>query len=237
MHSEANRSIAFPTHLDEGLKSIIEHFYKWEKKQPNKVFLRQPYGNCWHTITYKEAGQEARKIVTALKKNGLKAGAHIGILSKNCYHWILADLAIMMGGYVSVPYYANLPKNQLSEVIKLSDIKAIFIGRLDTWGEKAEAIPAEVLSIKFPQYKDYAEITTGLEWNKLLKTNAAYKNNFVPDLDSLWTIKFTSGTTGKPKGVMLAHRAPARSMAAEKEKDWVGVLSLKELILKLSHRI
>ena len=49
-------------------------------------------------------------------------------------HWILADLAIMMGGFVSVPFYASLPKDQLEQVIKLGDLKGLFIGRLDKWG-------------------------------------------------------------------------------------------------------
>ena len=102
---------------NENLQSIIERFYHWEKTQPNKVFLRQPKGGHWQTITWAEAGQIARKMTTALRAKGLQPGDHIGILSKNCYHWVLADLAIMMGGYVSVPYYASLPKNQLKDCL------------------------------------------------------------------------------------------------------------------------
>ena len=96
------------TTQNENLKPLIAHFYHWEKVQPNKVFLRQPKGDTWKTLTYAEAGQEARKMPTALAALDLKQGDHIGIYSKNCYHWILADLAIMMGGYVSAPFYACL---------------------------------------------------------------------------------------------------------------------------------
>ena len=78
-------------------KTIIGHFYHWESTTPDKVFLRQPKGETWTSLTYKEAGQQARRIATALSTMGLQKGDHIGILSKNCYHWILADLAIMMG--------------------------------------------------------------------------------------------------------------------------------------------
>jgi len=189
-------------------KTIIGHFYHWESTTPDKVFLRQPKGDSWKTLTYKEAGQQARRIATALAAKGLQKGDHIGILSKNCYHWILADLAIMMGGYVSVPYYASLPKKQLEQVVQLSDVKLLFVGKLDSWGNKGDAIPDHVGVIKFPHYADNAEITMGEDWDTLLSNYEPTSENFIPDGDDLWTIKFTSGTTGTPKGVMHVHKTP-----------------------------
>jgi long-chain acyl-CoA synthetase len=210
-------------------KTIIGHFYHWEATTPDKVFLRQSKGDTWKTITYKEAGQQARRIATALSAKGLKKGDHIGILSKNCYHWILADLAIMMGGYVSVPYYASLPKKQLAEVVKLSDVKLIFVGKLDSWGGKGEAIPDDVGVIKFPHYADNAEITMGDEWDSLLKAHDPVTENYIPDGDDLWTIKFTSGTTGTPKGVMHVHKTPGLIMANEFKTGWLGMDRIKDL--------
>ena len=217
------------TTQNEILQPLIAHFYHWEKVQPNKVFLRQPKGDTWYTLTYAEAGQEARKMAAALAAKGLQQGDHIGILSKNCYHWILADLAIMMGGYVSAPFYASLPKRQLAEVIKLSDIKAIFIGKLDSWGDRGEAIPAEVQAIKFPDYEGSAAITIGENWNNLVAQHPAKADNFTPNLDDLWTIKFTSGTTGTPKGVMLSHRSPITMIAVEKKTNRMGYYQLPEI--------
>ena len=211
------------------LQPLIAQFYHWEDVQPNKVFLRQPKGDTWHTLTYAEAGQEARKMSSALAAKGLQQGDHIGILSKNCYHWILADLAIMMGGYVSVPFYASLPKEQLAEVIELSDLKAIFIGKLDSWGNRGEAISGEVQAIKFPHYEGSAHIDTGEKWNDLVSQHPAKTDNFIPNIDDLWTIKFTSGTTGTPKGVMLSNRSPVSMMAAEKKTNWIGLYKLPEI--------
>ena len=209
-------------------KTIIGHFYHWESTTPDKVFLRQPKGDNWKTLTYKEAGQQARRIATALAAKGLQKGDHIGILSKNCYHWILADLAIMMGGYVSVPYYASLPKKQLGQVVKLSDVKLIFVGKLDSWGDKGDAIPNHVDVIKFPHYADNAEITMGESWDSLLSKHEPTSENFIPDGDDLWTIKFTSGTTGTPKGVMHVHKTPGMIIANELKTDWLGMGKVKD---------
>ena len=57
----------------EALKSIIEHFYHWEKTSPNKVFLRQPKGDTWHTLTYAEAGQK----IAALDPSGQSASEKV----------------------------------------------------------------------------------------------------------------------------------------------------------------
>jgi len=69
------------------LTTIIEHFYHWEKEKADQVFLRQPYGDQWKTLSFAEAGEQARKLVSALRAKGLKKGDHIGLSSKNCMHW------------------------------------------------------------------------------------------------------------------------------------------------------
>jgi long-chain acyl-CoA synthetase len=214
--------------MSESLTSIIEYFYKWEVETPDQEFLRQPFGDQWTIISYREAGQEARKIASALKSQGLEVGDHVGIYSKNCAHWVLADLAIMMAGLVSVPYYASLPKEQLKQVIELSDIKALFIGRLDKWGNRDQALSDQLKVIRFPHYDGDPEPKVGENWADLLASNPALEENFIPNLDSNWTIKFTSGTTGTPKGVMHTHRNPALIIRDEREQNWVGLFKMRE---------
>ena len=89
---------------NENLKNTIRND---EKKHKNKPFLRQPFGDKWEEYTWGETGLMARKLATGLKSLGLPKGSHIGLMSKNCREWIIADLAIIMAGYVSVPFFSE----------------------------------------------------------------------------------------------------------------------------------
>ena len=215
--------------LYQNLRTPLDNFYHWEEKTPNNVFLRQPKGNTWKELTFADVGVEARKMVAALRDLGLQKGDHIGILSKNCYHWIIADLAIMMGGFVSVPFYASTPRLQLEEVIQKSDIKLLFIGKLDEWADRGEAISADLQVIRFPYYEGNAKVNIGHEWNQLVEKSEPSTDDFRPEIDDLWTILFTSGTTGSPKGVMHSYKAPALIIRGEELHHFIGIFKVPNM--------
>ena len=138
--------------------TIIGNFYKWEKQSANKPFLRQPFGDKWETYTWGEVGQTARKLATGLKSLGLPDKAHIGLVSKNCREWIIADLAIMMAGYVSVPFFPTLTSDQINEVLRLGDVNALFVGKMEVWEEMQKGVPEDMPVIAFPHYKGNSKV-------------------------------------------------------------------------------
>ena len=188
------------------MEKLDFQFYKWEKNEPNKNFLHQPFGDKWETYTWGQVGQMARKIATALHSLNLPPKSHIGLVSKNCREWIIADIAIQMAGYVSVPFYATLTGNQLKEVIELGDVAAIFVGKLEVWENMKTGIPEGMPMIAFPQYENHDKIEGAMEWNDLLEKHEPLQGDPAPLMEDLWSIVFTSGTTGTPKGVMLTYR-------------------------------
>lgn len=207
-------------------KTILDHFLHWEETRGDQVFLRQPQGESWLDITWAEAGEAARRMARALQDLGLQPGDKIGILSKNCYHWILADLAIMMGNFVSTPFYPNLTAEQLQEVIELSDARALFVGKLEAWEQMGSQLPEELLTIAFPHYPGNAVVNARYDWDALVENTPPLEEIVRPALDDLWTILFTSGTTGTPKGVMHVYRAPSAILENERQHGNLGIFQL-----------
>ena len=182
-------------------------FYKWEEEFRDKPYLRQPIGEKWEEYTWGEVGNMARRLASGLKSLNLREGAHIGIYSKNCREWIISDLAIVMAGYVSVPFFPSLNGKELSYIMDYGDVDALFIGKIETWDEIKNDLPAEMPLIRFPKYDGCSNVTKGHEWDKFINSHDPIKNPHKPKLSDLWTIIFTSGTTGNPKGVMLPYQA------------------------------
>ena len=94
--------------LNKSLKTPLDNFYKWEKNKPTKEFLIQPINGNYNQYSWERVGQEARQICSYINSLNLTKKSKIAIISKNCAHWIIADLAIMMSGHISVPIYANV---------------------------------------------------------------------------------------------------------------------------------
>ena len=182
-------------------------FYKWEKEFKDKPYLRQPIGKTWEEYTWGEVGDMARRLASGLKSLNLREGAHIGIYSKNCREWIISDLAIVMAGYISVPFFPSLNGKELSYIMDYGDVDALFIGKIETWDDIKNDLPSEMPIIRFPKYEGCSNVTKGNEWHEFISSHEPIENPNKPKLSDLWTIIFTSGTTGNPKGVMLTYQA------------------------------
>ena len=150
--------------------SPLEMLYKWEKEKPNEIFLSQPINGLWHNWTWQEFGDEVRKMATYLKQLNLPSESKIGLLSKNCAHWLMTDMAIMMSGHVSVPLYPNLNAETLSKILSHSETKLLFVGKLDNYNEMKEGVPHEIPCITFPFYSENYP-----KWDDLLKNISPLK--------------------------------------------------------------
>jgi len=67
--------------------------------------------------------KQALQLVAGMESAELKKGDKVGIYSKNCYQWVIAEASIMLGGFVTVPFYANLAHDALKEVIIKEQLK------------------------------------------------------------------------------------------------------------------
>ncbi len=177
--------------------SPLEAFEYWEKNAPNQEFLRQNHSGKLDVLTYQEAGIQARKAANFLKQQGFPKQSKIALLSKNCDFWILADLAIMMSGHVSVPIYPTLKDDSIKPIVEHSESVIGFAGKLDDFEGQKEAF-SSVRIIGSDKYRTPGEIS----WEQIQEQFEPLEQLEPAKPKELISIIYTSGTTGMPKGVM-----------------------------------
>jgi long-subunit acyl-CoA synthetase (AMP-forming) len=202
---------------EASLYGILGHFLKYEATTPEAVFLRQPLGNAWQEYTWQEAGTKARQLVARWQEMNLAPGSRIAILSQNCAEWVICDLATMMGGYVSVPLYANVDVHTLQDILNHSEAEILIIGKLNSmdWQQIKPAIPTSIKTFSMTGFEK-EDIPT---WKEYLAGETKEASIVYPALDDMLTIIYTSGTTGMPKGVV--HTFGSMIKAVEAAQDLV----------------
>ena len=178
--------------------TLIDKFCAFEASQPDQLFLSEPVNGTYKNFTWAQAGQQVRKMAAALNVMGLGKDDKVAILSKNCAHWIMADLAISFAGCVSVPMYPNMTADSIQQILEHSEAKAVFFGKLDGADQMRKGVPEHLMVIGFPFYLE----KNTQNWDDLIANQKPVEGNPVKDSKALATIIYTSGTTGQPKGVM-----------------------------------
>src|SRR4051812_6926427 len=117
--------------------TCVDAFIARVKKHPDAVFMHQPLNRQWRTWTWAQALDETRRMAGGIAAKNFPRGSRIGILSKNCAHWVMADMAILMAGHVSVPMYQNQSAEVTRYVLEHSEAVLVFTGKLDE-PERAE---------------------------------------------------------------------------------------------------
>ena len=183
---------------------LLERAYHWESTTPDKTYLTQPVTptEVWN-LSWAESMRQARSMAAHLRGLGLPPKTNIAIFGKNSAHWILADLAIWMAGHVSVPLYATLLSDTVKLILKHSECKLMFVGKLDVWDEAIKGVPKNLPLISLP----LAPENSGVKWEQIVAETPPITDNPTREPEDLATIVYTSGTTGVPKGVMLNFEA------------------------------
>ncbi|MGE5651897.1 MAG: AMP-binding protein [Bacillota bacterium] len=178
----------------------VQMLRQWASQQPDRRWLFQPVNGQWKSLTWGQAADQVARMASALQAMGWEPGSRIAISGRNSAHWFLADMAIAMAGYVSVGLYPRQSQENTRYILEHSEAKALFLGPMMDADLFMGALPPDVKTIAFP----YPEAPAGdMKWDELVAQHAPLSSYQPPAPETLMTLVYTSGTTGKPKGVML----------------------------------
>jgi long-chain acyl-CoA synthetase len=183
------------------------------KNYPKPDFMLYKKGGRYIPISTEEFGQHIKHFCLGLKELGLGKGDKIIILSENRPEWVMADMAHMCLGAITVPIYTSLVPEQIKYIIQDSDAKAVLVSSQEQW-QKIEAIKSALTTVRhfITLMDDTPPGTLTFGQVQELGQKLAAKNPGLFESLALEikpadeaSLIYTSGTTGLPKGVVLTH--------------------------------
>ena len=203
-------------------KRLLDYIYEHEKNLANHVYLTQPVGQGKVVdYTWGQTMDQARRMATHLHGLGFAPGARIGILSKNCAHFFMAELAIWMAGYTTVAIFPTEAASTIRYVLEHSEASLLFVGKLDTWPDQEPGVPTGIPRIAFP----LAPATPYDSWDAITARTAPMAGFPQRAGTDLAMLIYTSGSTGQPKGVMHSFERIIAASELSVSQNMAGVMT------------
>ena len=183
----------------EDSKLALQQLYRHVATTPDAIHLSQPVGGgVVKDYTWSQVMDQSRRMAAHIKAQGLEPGARVAILSKNCAHFFMAELAIWMAGCTTVAIFPTETAETISYVLEHSGASLLFVGKLDTWAAQKPGIPASLPCIAFP----LAPKNSYEGWDAVVARTAPLTGRVTRAGTDIAILLYTSGSTGTPKGVM-----------------------------------
>ncbi len=181
--------------------TITELLLKNEKENADRVYLRQPFQDVWTELTWSQVMKKARRVAQFLKDQGYKKGDKFSIYSKNCAEWFITDFGITLAGMVNVPLFGNQHPDSIKYILEHAEVKMVFVGKLDDHVHARANIPSQMKTAGFDYH---ADLTVDFSWDAMMKAEPV-QEVVMPEANDMYTIIYTSGTSGNPKGAVYNH--------------------------------
>ena len=203
--------------------TLCEMFFNRAKRQPNHAFIWTKQEYDWVSHSWGDVANQVEIIASALAQRGITAGARVAILSENRLEWIIADLAIMSIGAISVPLFTTYTQTDITYLLSHSGARAIICSNseLTALAETAAQDSRDCyLMVVIEQSKLlYHSLNLAIVgWSELIEEGRvaiAHCEFQSPEMsaDDVCCIIYSSDGDEKPKGAMLTHRSIMANLA------------------------
>jgi long-chain acyl-CoA synthetase len=182
-------------------------FLERVRRTPDKVAYRHFIRNEWRDYSWREMRDEVGRWQAALGTLGLQRGDRVAIMLRNCPYWMMFDQAAMSLGLVVVPLYTVDRPDNIAYIVNNSEVKVLLFESAEQW-QALRTVRDQMRSVLC--FVSIDEIRNSNDHSlqsmvEFLPEAARLQSALSAQADDLASIVYTSGTTGRPKGVMLSH--------------------------------
>jgi len=190
----------------ERVFDILEHLKSYA---PKTDILNAKVNKQWQAHSLDSFIEHTQFVASALLTLGFSPGDNVAIMSGNMPQWNFVDFGCQQVGMPTVPIYPTISNEDLKFILNHCEAKIIFISDKAVF-QKISGLKAELTSLKFVY--SFFQIEGVAHFDELLQLGRennspeqieSIKQNITPG--DMYTLLYTSGTTGTPKGVMLSH--------------------------------
>jgi long-chain acyl-CoA synthetase len=210
------------------------------KRTPTAVAYRdynQQHAN-WRDYTWEQIDHQVARWQAALAQDGLKPGDRVAVMLRNSPEWVIFDQAALGLGLVVVPLYTQDRPDNVAYIVNDSGCKVLLFGTNEQWAtfkdvrDQLGGLVRILLVEALTGAADDPRLKSVEQW---LPAQGAGTQHMARSGDELATIVYTSGTTGRPKGVMLSHNNILSNAFAGLQKLTVSNTDSFLSFLPLSH--
>lgn len=195
--------------------NLVEMFYDQAELYNKKPLLWHKESDAWQSLSWGETAQKVARLAKAMQNLGVKAGDRVVIVSENRPEWLIADMAIMTLGAITVPTYITYTSRDYSHILENSGASLALISKKNlaaTFLIAAHLSPelTDAIVIEDPELEQIISVNLH-KWDHVMAGPDVSVENVRASIsagrEDIACLIYTSGTGGAPKGVMIHHGA------------------------------